>query len=79
LGSLPSSNLSVDQLVIKEKLLDSASYLLLANKDSPEMINQDVSDFITHIAGLVQVVSDENSLLKPALNFFGTISLLSKD
>ena len=43
------------------------------------MISQDISELISHIGGLVQVISDENTLLKASLNFFGTISMLSKD
>ncbi len=79
LGNIPAQNVSQEQLVLKEKLLDTASYLLISNKDNQELISKDISDLISHIAGLVQVVSDENSLLKPSLNFFGTISLLSKE
>lgn len=38
LGNIPSQNPSVEQLALKEKLLDTASYLLLSNKDNVELI-----------------------------------------
>ena len=79
LSNISTQNVTQEQLVLKEKLLDTASYLLISNKDNQELISKDINDLISHIAGLVQVVSDENSLLKPSLNFFGTISLLSKE
>jgi hypothetical protein len=79
LGSIPAQNTTQEQLTLKEKLLDTASYLLLSNKENHDLISKDISDLISHVAGLVQVISDENQLLKASLNFFGTISMLSKD
>ena len=34
LGGIPANNTTQEQLILKEKLLDTASYLLLSNKDN---------------------------------------------
>lgn len=70
--------MTLEQIELKDKLISTTSILLLSNKDSEELIQNDIKDLVEHVAGLLKIISDDNALLKSSLNFFGTISALSK-